>query len=70
MLLMDNLKSGPLITLITIVVLINLFGAYYYYNHINGQIDEARLLYEAVYGPSADFNSIFWLCQKIFNGGH
>ena len=44
---MDKLKSGPTITLITIVVLINLFGAYYYYNHITGRIDEARQLYEA-----------------------
>ena len=70
MLFMDKLKSGPMITLITIVVLINLFAAYYYYNHITGRIDEARQLYEAAYGSSADFNSIFWLCQKIFTGGH
>ena len=70
MLLMDKLKSCPIIILITIVVLINLFGAYYYYNHISGQIDEARRLYEAAYGSSSDFNSIFWLCQKIFTGGH
>ena len=48
-----------MITLITIVVLINLFAAYYYYNHITGRIDEARQLYEAAYGSSADFNSIF-----------
>ena len=67
---MDKLKSVPMITLITIVVLINLFGAYYYYNHITGQIDEARHLYEVAYGTSIDFNSIFWLCQKIFIGGH
>ena len=51
-------------------MLINLFGAYYYYNHVTGRIDEARQLYEAAYGSSADFNSIFWLCQKIFTGGH
>ena len=70
MLFMDKLKSGPMITLIMIVVLINLFGAYYYYNHITGRIDEARELYEAAYGSSADFNSIFWLCQKILTGGH
>jgi len=56
---MDKLKSGPMIALITIVVLINLFAAYYYYNHITGRIDEARQLYEAAYGSSADFNSIF-----------
>jgi len=67
---MYKLKSAPMISLITIVVLINLFGAYYYYNYINGQIDEARHLYEAAYGSSDDFNSIFWLCQKIFTGGH
>ena len=70
MLFMVKLKSGPLIILIIIVVLINLFGAYYYYNYITGQIDEARHLYEAAYGSSVDFNSIFWLCQKIFIGGH
>ena len=70
MLFMDKLKSGPMIILITIVLLINLFAAYYYYNHITGRIDEARQLYEAAYGSSADFNSIFWLCQKIFTGGH
>ena len=70
MLFMDKLKSGPMITLITIIVFINLFGAYYYYNHITGQINEARQLYEAAYGSSSDFNSIFWLCQKIFTGGH
>tara|TARA_B100000900_G_scaffold47272_1_gene35107 strand:- start:3628 stop:3831 length:204 start_codon:yes stop_codon:yes gene_type:complete len=67
---MGKLKSSAMIILITIVVLINLFGAYYYYNHINGQIDEARQLYQAAYGSSADFNSIFWLCQKIFTGVH
>ncbi len=66
---MGKLKSSAMIILITIVVLINLFGAYYYYNHVNGQIDEARQLYQAAYGSSADFNSIFWLCQKIFTGG-
>ncbi len=67
---MVKLKSGPMTILILIVVLINLFGAYYYYNHITGQIDEARNLYEAAYGSSVDFNSIFWLCQKFFIGGH
>ena len=70
MLYMDKLKSGPMIILIIVVILINLFATYYYYNHITGRIDEARQLYEAAYGSSADFNSIFWLCQKIFTGGH
>ncbi len=67
---MVKLKSGTIIILITIVVLINLFAAYYYHNHITGRIEEARQLYEAAYGSSADFNSIFWLCQKIFTRGH
>jgi len=51
-------------------ILINLFAAYYYYHHVTGQIEEARILYERAYGSEADFNSIFWLCQKIFTGGH
>ena len=59
-----------MIALITIVVLINLFSAYYYYNYITGRIDKARQLYESAYGSSDEFNSIFWLCQKIFTGGH
>ena len=67
---MDKFKSTPMIILIIVVILINLFATYYYYNHITGRIDEARQLYEAAYGSSADFNSIFWLCQKIFTGGH
>ena len=67
---MYKFKSVTMITLVIIVVLINLFAAYYYYNHITGRIDEARQLYTVAYGSSADFNSIFWLCQKIFTGGH
>jgi hypothetical protein len=51
-------------------ILINLFAAYYYYHHVTGQIEEARILYERAYGSEADFNSIFWLCQKIFTGSH
>ena len=67
---MYKFKSVTMITLVIIVVLINLFAAYYYHNHITGRIDEAKQLYKAAYGSSADFNSIFWLCQKIFTGGH
>ena len=67
---MYKFKSVTMITLVIIVVLINLFAAYYYHNHITGRIDEARQLYISAYGSSADFNSIFWLCQKIFTGGH
>ena len=67
---MDKFKSGPMVTLIIIVVLINLFAAYYYYNYVTGRIDEARILYEQAYGFEADFNAIFWLCQKIFMVGH
>ena len=70
MIFMNKLKSGPMIALITIVVLINLFSAYYYYNYITGRIDKARQLYESAYGSSDEFNSIFWLCQTIFTGGH
>ena len=56
--------------LIVTVIFINLFGAFYYYNFVTGQIEQARLLYENSYGNNSDFNSIFWLCQKIFTGGH
>ena len=56
--------------LIVTVIFINLFGAFYYYNFVTGQIEQARLLYENSYGNDSDFNSIFWLCQKIFTGGH
>ena len=56
--------------LILTVIFINLFGAFYYYNFVTGQIEQARLLYENTYGNESNFNSIFWLCQKIFTGGH
>ena len=67
---MRNSKSLGLWVLGLMAILINLFAAYYYYHHVTGQIEEARILYERAYGSEADFNSIFWLCQKIFNGGH
>ena len=67
---MRNSKSLGLWVLGLMAILINLFAAYYYYHHVTGQIDEARMLYERAYGTEADFNSIFWLCQKIFTGGH
>ena len=56
--------------LIVTVIFINLFGAFYYYNFVTGQIEQARLLYENAYGNDSNFNSIFWLCQKILTGGH
>jgi hypothetical protein len=56
--------------LIVTVIFINIFGAFYYYNFVTGQIEQARLLYENTYGNESNFNSIFWLCQKIFTGGH
>jgi len=56
--------------LIVTVIFINLFGAFYYYNFVTGQIEQARLLYENTYGNESNFNSIFWLCQKILTGGH
>ena len=56
--------------LILTVIFINLFGAFYYYNFVTGQIEQARLLYENAYGNDSNFNSIFWLCQKILTGGH
>ena len=67
---MRNSKSLGLWALGLMAILINLFAAYYYYHHVTGQIEEARILYERAYGSEADFNSIFWLCQKIFTGSH
>jgi predicted negative regulator of RcsB-dependent stress response len=67
---MNKNNSISSVFLILIVVVINLFGALYYYNHVTGQIDQARILYEKVYGNDGNFNSVFWLCQKIFMGGH
>ena len=67
---MRNSKSLGLWVLGLMAILINLFAAYYYYHHVTGQIEEARILYERAYGSEADFNSIFWLCQKIFTRGH
>ena len=67
---MNKRHNISIITLVLVVILINLFGALYYYNHVTGQIEQARLLYENAYGDDINFNSIFWLCQKIFTGGH
>jgi hypothetical protein len=67
---MRNSQSLGLWVLGLMAILINLFAAYYYYHHVTGQIEEARILYERAYGSEADFNSIFWLCQKIFTGSH
>tara|TARA_Y100000768_G_C23957391_1_gene673532 strand:+ start:61 stop:264 length:204 start_codon:yes stop_codon:yes gene_type:complete len=67
---MNKNNSISSVFLIFIVVVINLFGALYYYNHVTGQIDQARILYEKAYGNDDNFNSVFWLCQKIFIGGH
>ena len=67
---MNKNNSISSVLLIFIVVVINLFGALYYYNHVTGQIDQARILYEKAYGNDDNFNSVFWLCQKIFIGGH
>ena len=67
---MIKYNNISIIILVLVVILINLFGALYYYNHVTGQIEQARLLYENAYGDDSNFNSIFWLCQKIFTGGH
>ena len=67
---MLNFKSYYIYILTLLAILINLVAGHYYYNHITGQIDEARLLYEQAYRSDTDFNSIFWLCQKIFLTKH
>jgi len=67
---MLNSKKISFVILIILALALNLFGAFYYYNHVTGQIEEARLLYNNTYGDDVDFNSIFWLCQKVFIGGH
>ena len=67
---MNKRYNISIITLVLVVILINLFGAIYYYNHVTGQIEQDRVRYENAYGDDINFNSIFWLCQKIFTGGH
>ena len=67
---MKKKYNNSLPLLILTVIFINLFGAFYYYNFVTGQIEQARLLYENAYGNDSNFNSIFWLCQKILTGGH
>ena len=64
------MKPSAVISLIIIVVIINVFGAIYFYYYLSGQIEEARLIFEKAYGENADFNSIFWVCQKMFIGRH
>ena len=56
--------------LVTFTLVFSLFVAYYYYNYTTGQIEEAKILFERAYGKDADFNSIFWVCQKIFSSHH
>ena len=56
---MNKRYNISIITLVLVVILINLFGALYYYNHVTGQIEQARLLYENAYGDDINFNSIF-----------
>ena len=63
-------NNTPLALIIFIVIIFNLFAALYYYNYVTGQIEQARLFYESVNGGDENFNSIFWLCQKIFTSGH
>ncbi len=64
------MKPISTILLIILVISVNLIGALYFYYYLTGQINEARILYENAYGPESDFNSIFWICQKVFNLGH
>lgn len=64
------MKPISTILLIILVVLVNLLGALYFYYYLTGQINDARILYENAYGNESDFNSIFWICQKVFNLGH
>ena len=60
----------PITLIIFTVILFNLFAALYYYNYVTGEIEQARLLYLRMYGNDENFNSIFWLCQKIFINEH
>ncbi|MAV82922.1 MAG: hypothetical protein CMI90_05625 [Pelagibacteraceae bacterium] len=51
-------------------VLIGLFASINYYYFTTGQIEEAKLLYEKGGGDIENFNSVFWVCNKIFTQFH
>jgi hypothetical protein len=41
-----------------------------FYYFTTGQIEDARSIFEAGGGDSKNFNSIFWICNKIFSSMH
>tara|TARA_Y100000768_G_C23419678_1_gene425524 strand:- start:234 stop:440 length:207 start_codon:yes stop_codon:yes gene_type:complete len=59
-----------LIILSIICVFLSIFGSLYFYFYLIGEIQQAEIIYNNVYGENSNFNSIFWLCQKIFTFGH
>jgi hypothetical protein len=41
-----------------------------FYYFTTGQIEDARSIFEAGGGDPKNFNSIFWICNKIFSSMH
>ena len=53
-----------------VCIAIAIFGSLYFYFYLIGEIQQAEIIYKREYGEDFDFNSVFWLCQKIFTFGH
>ncbi len=63
-------KNLPFIALYMTCLLIAIFGSLYFYFYMIGEIEQAEIIYKKIYGENSDFNSIFWLCQKIISSSH
>ena len=63
-------KNLPFIALYMTCLLIAIFGSLYFYFDMIGEIEQAEIIYKKIYGENSDFNSIFWLCQKIISSSH
>ena len=51
-------------------MLICFFASLNFYYFTTGQIEDARSIFEAGGGDPNNFNSIFWICNKIFSSMH
>ena len=63
-------KNLPFLALYMTCLLIAIFGSLYFYFYMIGEIEQAEIIYKKIYGENSDFNSIFWLCQKIISSSH
>ena len=51
-------------------MLICFFASLNFYYFTTGQREDARSIFEAGGGDPKNFNSIFWICNKIFSSMH